>query len=475
MTLSQRIRHSVSWQSLTVGGQALTQCLVMAILARLLEPADFGLMAAAQVFVTFAQLICEGGFGAALVQRKELSATFTGAILVLASALGVFLCVTQWFFSGLIADAAGVGRLEEILPPLGLVFIFFSISKIPESLLQREMMFRPLARAILVSQVAGYALPAIMLAYLGFGVWALVIGSIAQTALRAGLLWSVMRKAISFKFSRKEVLDALRFGIGLTQIRFWNFLQLQGDRFIIGRQLGASNLGYYSLASQLAVLPSRYLGDVVETVLFPVLARRQERGDDLWNAYLDAVSVSTILMGTIAIFLIGNSESVVAIVLGEKWKVVAPLFAILCLSLPLRIITRLSDAVNRALAQLQPAANRKMMITIVFLLSIWIAAPMGVEAIAWTIVGMQIVSACVISQLAWVGARQKGARNIRWIAISRTVSWVAGITFINIVALQALEILQLPSAGNLLLMAVINTAIIMALFWRTVVALKNRS
>src|SRR5690625_5171776 len=155
------------WMFIGAGGQAFSSAAVVVILSRLLNPADFGVVGAALVVVSFAQVFTQFGVGPALVQMKRLSREHVDTATTMSLMLGLCFAIAVYLLASVSAAFFGMPQLQSILRVLAVLFPIVGLGAVGQALLQREMKFRITARINLISYLLGYALPGIVLAYLG--------------------------------------------------------------------------------------------------------------------------------------------------------------------------------------------------------------------------------------------------------------------------------------------------------------------
>jgi PST family polysaccharide transporter len=424
------VKAGLSWQTASVAIQALMQMVVLSALARLVEPAAFGLVAMANVAIAFGQLLSEAGAGSAVVQRqKPVDHAFISAAFMLSVGIGVVLFAAQAVLSPWLEAFFGMPGLQPVLITLGLVFVIMGAGRVCEALLQREMRFAVLMKINFTAQVLGYAVPAVVLALLGFGVWALVGATLLQTLLRTALYMVFTRHGFGVRTSWTDVREVAAFGIGATQTKFWVYIMGQGDHFIVGRRFDADALGQYQVMTQLAFMPGMHVGSILDAVFFPVASRLKGNPEKLRSVYLTLMSYSFVFMAGLGFYLAANAPLLVNLLLGERWLDAVPVFQVLCLGAGFRITIRVGDAVNRALGQVYAAARRKMFLAILFLLVVWFSVPYGLVVVSLAVVCFQALNALLASHLAW---QEIG---VAW-ATSRTA---LGRTLLGLMLLVALN------------------------------------
>ncbi|MBV7410316.1 lipopolysaccharide biosynthesis protein [Maritimibacter sp. DP1N21-5] len=336
--------------------QAILKILVLMILSRLLTPAEFGLVAAATTIVALAEVFGKIGIAPSIVQARVLTPEHirTGTTATLVS--GVLVGVVVY------AIAEPLGRLYaiEALAPLVRVFAFLFVLRalglVSEALIQRESGFRGLAVITVLSYMIGYAGVAIVLALLGFGVWALVAGQMAQVALQSLLLIHFAGYRLRPGFDYPKFKGMLRFGFGTTLAQIGNYAALNVDYFIVGRVLGVEPLGLYSRAYLLLSQPANLVGNMADKVLFPVLASVQTDFARVMRAYEKTLALTAITQIPLSIYLCVYGQEVVHFLMGRQWGAAVLPFQIMVCSLYFRTAYKFTGTVLRAIGAVYQAA-----------------------------------------------------------------------------------------------------------------------
>src|SRR5574340_9747 len=259
------VLRGILWMSWGKAGRALLQIGVLAVLARLVLPRDFGLISAAFVFISFATIFTQIGLGKGLVQHPSLQVEHIAVAFYSSVLLGLLLTAITWFLAAAISSFFRIEALIPVLKVMSVTFLLKGIAVVPESLLQREFRFNWLANCELVSYAFGYGCVGIVLAFLGWGVWALVSAHLAQTATNMLLLLFARRFSFKVWPQRRAFHELLYFSGGYTLGRIANQLASEGDNFVVGRSLGPAALGLYGRAFQLMAGPADIFGDILDT------------------------------------------------------------------------------------------------------------------------------------------------------------------------------------------------------------------
>jgi O-antigen/teichoic acid export membrane protein len=301
------------------------------VLARLLLPSDFGLIGMIAVFSGFAALFVDLGFGAALVQRRDLDDRHLSSAFWLNVATGLaFACLLAGLAPALAAfyDEA---RLLPLTLALSTNLLLASMVVVQGALLQREMNFRRLSVIENASTLTAAVL-AVGAALAGLGVWSLVVYGLANTTGRGVLLWSLSDWRPRLLIDRKAVGELWHFGshlVGFASVNYWS---RNTDNLLIGKFVGAAGLGIYDRAYQLMLMPLTQVTQVIGRVMFPAFSLIQDDHARVRRAYLRAIGMLSLLTFPIVVGLLVVAEPFVITVFGPKWEEVVPILQILCLA-----------------------------------------------------------------------------------------------------------------------------------------------
>lgn len=349
--------HGIKWSSLSTFANAVMQIGYTAIMARLLEPAAFGLVAMAAVTLRFGTYFAKMGMSQAIIQKEVLEEEDIRSAFTTSVALGLLVFVIFWVAAPLGAaffDASGPLVLVIRIMAVG-VFLngLFSTAL---SLMKRQMAFKWLAIFEIFSYIAGYGGVGVVMAYQGYGVWALVFATLVQTSLLGAASYALIRHNLLFFFSWKHYKPLLSYGGKVSFIGFMEFLGANMDTLLIGRWLGSSRLGIYNRAYMLVNLPIQYLSSSISRVLFPAYSRIQAQKGRLKNVYLSSVSLVAYLMLPACAGISVAAEQIVRILLGSQWLAAIPVLQILALATPFNLLAHFGGVVCEATATLNVKA-----------------------------------------------------------------------------------------------------------------------
>lgn len=445
--------------------QFAVQLAVLAVLARLLTPEDFGLMGIALVVVAFANLATQAGIGQALIQRPSIDTPTVRVAFTLSTGLGVAVAVAVYLAAGPLAALFLEPDARPVIQLLSISFVALGLGSTAEALLQRDLRFRDYGVVTFASYVVGYGLVAVTLAVAGAGVWALAIAAVAQALLKAVLALAIRPHHLRPSLSPAHARRLIGFGGGVTVSKVLNTVATQGDYLLVGRALGATALGLYNRAYQLMLIPVNLVGQAISKVLFSSLSKVQREPAKLREAYLTTTALVGVL-GTIgAALLVVVAPEIVAVVLGPQWERTVTPFRALSVVLTLRIGYKLDDA----LAKASGAIRARIVRDAVYAGAVLAGVAFGVR---WGVTGAAIAvgAAIALNYVLGVGMSLAITRTplAAFVSAHRSGAALGTLTLAAAVASRwAATRLHLPD----LIVLVVVCAVVLALLITTVLAM----
>ena len=306
----------------------LIQMAAIVVLSRILRPEDFGVIAMIVAVTAFIGLFRDMGLSTATIQKTDLTREQASALFWLNLLAGAVLMALVMALAPVIAWFYNRPELTQVCYVISTTFVIASAGAQHAALLQRELRFKPKAIAD-VSGAAANLLTSILLAMKGMGFWALAWGTVFG-ALTTTTLYLILS---GFKPIRPRAATGLRqifgFGANVTAFELLNYFSRNLDSVLIGKFWGATQLGFYSRAYQMMMLPITSLRTPINAVAFPVLSRLQHDPAGFRRYYCQIASLLAFLSMPMMGFLTVKSELVVEIALGREWIEVAPVFALL--------------------------------------------------------------------------------------------------------------------------------------------------
>lgn len=350
MSIKQKAIRAAIWSVIQNWGSQAGSLLVFFVLARLLTPTDFGLVALANVFLAFMQLLLNQGFAQAIIQREELDAEHLDTAFWTNLGIGAILTVIGFGSASWVADLFKQPQLIPILEGLSFVFVLNSLSSVQQAYLERKFAFRATAVRSLIAMVVS-GIVGVGLAFFGYGVWSLVAQQLAYDAVAAIVLWSASDWRPHFRFSGEHFQHLFSFGISILGFNFLSFINTRSDDFLIGYFLGTESLGYYSVAYRILTVMSQLLIGTSKQVALPTFSRLQLEPDRFRNAFYAATELTSAI--AFPVFL-GNATlapEIVRAFFGEQWLPSVPVMQVLSFVGLFRTVTYFKSSVFMALGK----------------------------------------------------------------------------------------------------------------------------
>lgn len=434
MSVEKETLSGLKWASFAkLGGQIISWAVTLIVL-RLLVPADYGLMAIVSMIIAVLASVAELGFGASLVQAPDLDrndlGSVSGAVLALNLGMGVLVVLmaplAAWFYAE--------PRLTLLIQVAALHFVFNAAGTIPQALAYRDMNFKWLAYVELATVGLG-GLATLGLALLGYGVWALLAGSLLQNLVRTAML---LRHGMPWPvFQRRGLRRHLTFGGTLAITRLVSQIVYQSDVIIAGRLLSQQALGLYSVSLHLATLPMQKIMGVINQVAFPAFAKLQHDPARLRLRVLDASRFLMVLSLPILWGLSSVAPEFVAIVMGPAWAGAVFPLQLVCLVIPMRMLNIVYNTVSAGIGNMQVNVVNTVASAIVMPLTFFVGAHWGVNglACAWAVAIPFVFFYCLPRLLKLVDTRLTDLLACVWVPVAAGSIMLAAV-YLGRTALQ---------------------------------------
>lgn len=400
MSNLKKLASGVGWGTVSVVTVTVFQLVFMAVMARLLEPADFGLVAIANVSLRFFSYFAQMGIAPALIQKPTLEDADVRAALALSLGISSFFFLLAIGSAGLIEGFFEMAGLGLVMQVLAINFIVVGFSSVSLGLMRRKAAFKELAMIEIISYVCGYGLIGLSAAYFGAGVWALVAAFMTQTLMTAALSYSMIRYPISLGHTKVQRSHFLSYGGRYSIIGFIEFLSSNIDALIIGKLMGATSAGYYNRALLLANIPVQQPANVLTKVLFPIMSSMGNQHEK----QSISLQLSTMLVGSYA-FAVGAgiyiaAPDIVKVLLGNKWLEAIPILQVLAWSVGPIYVSHVASVALDSMNQLTSKLRIELTTLALMVILILLAAPSrSTTNIAMAVVATQWVRFCI---MGWV-------------------------------------------------------------------------
>lgn len=401
MSLRKKTVGGVKWTSVSAIFSAVVQLLQIAVLTRFLDKGDFGLMAMAVFVIGISGVFIDMGVSNAIIYKQRVNKYQLSTLFWLNVLLGVLIYLIVFIFSPLIASFYDSPELKGVINWTSVSFLILPWGQQFGALLKKDFRFKSLAIRDIAAKGISFIV-AVVLAYLGFGVYALVYANLASAFISALLLVYIGMKDYRPKlvFSLRSIKDKGFFSFGLFQMgeKLIQYFNKNFDTLIIGKILGMEALGLYEIAKNLAFRPYLIINPIITKVAFPAFAKVQHDLSRLKRAYLKVINVLSNINAPLHIAMIMLADPLIQVVFGEEWKDAVPIFQWLT-------IGALCSSIGNPVGALQLATGRadwgfywNLGRFFIVPLTIWIGAQFSIVGVA---VALAIFRISTTSYFSW--------------------------------------------------------------------------
>ena len=342
MSLKTIILQGVLWVSLSTGSLKLINIIIGIILARLLEPEDFGLVALALIIVNLFDMFRDLGIGIALIHNKNEEDIAADTAFYIFPVVGIIFYAISYIIAPPIAVFFKEEQLETVIRVLSLAFVIWSFGSLPRTLLIKDLEFKKMVIPKVLPKI-GYAATAITMAFYGLGVWSLVFGRLALEILSVITIWHASNWRPSLKFNLRMAFMLFSFGKHVMIAGLIVFLISIVDITFIGRIWSSDILGYYIIALSISGLFTTQIAVILSEVLFPAYSMIQDNKEKLGCAYLSTMKYLSLIIFPAAFGLMAIAWYFIKVVYGDKWLPIEDVLQILCIYGVTRAMLKISE------------------------------------------------------------------------------------------------------------------------------------
>ena len=328
--LKQRTITGVLWQLLQKGSVQIVAFVVSVILARLIDPDQFGIVGMASIFIAVATVLAESGLGTSLVQKKEIDELDKDTVFVFGLLLSTLLYLLLFFCAPLIARMYKTESLTAIIRIAPLSLLFSSFNSVQGAIVMRSMDFKKYFYANLSATFIS-AIVGIAMAYKGFGVWALVTQNLVRSVSIVFVLFGLVRWIPRLRFSWERLKSLFTFGFNLTAANLVGTLFNELRGFLIGLRFLPADLAYYNRGNSIPGLVNDNVNGSISTVLFPAMTKLQGDKDAVKQSMRRAMMTSAFFLAPLMVLLAASSKQIILVLFTEKWLGAVPFMQIISL------------------------------------------------------------------------------------------------------------------------------------------------
>lgn len=400
MTIKHQAVNGIKWQVAVSMFQKFVTFGATIILARHLGPSVYGLFAFSLVVVSSFELFKSMGIDAALIRRKDDFGPAADTAFFIIPVLGVVLYIALNLCAPAIGNMLNNKEMTGIVRVLGLIFVIGCFTKVPVISLERQLKFKGISVAEIASTIM-FSASALTFVSMNLGIWTLVYAYILKNFTYMALVWIFSGWKPSFVFNAKLALEMFHFGKFVFLTSALSFLKMNLDNLLVGKLLGATMLGYYAVAFNIANFGSDYFGGRVYRVIFPVYSKMQNNFEGLKSAFLNVIKYISLVAMPLATgtFLLGGDF--IMLTYGDKWLSAVPALKILACIGIFNLIPVATDSVLMAMGKSSLSFKSMLVQVILFFIFIAPAAKfLGLAGVAVVVSAASLIA--MVMQFIWV-------------------------------------------------------------------------
>lgn len=361
------------------------------LIARLLLPEDYGVIAMLNIFLAISRTFIDSGFETALIRKADRTDTDFQTVFYFNIIVSVVCYIILWIASPFIAEFYETPLLESVTKVVALNLIFNALAGIQSAKLSIKIDFKSRANVSLIYACVSGAV-GLWLAFKGYGVWALVAQSLSAAAVRTITLWVIVRWKPRFEFSKKSFKELFSFGSKLLAAGLLNTIYNNIYSIVIGKFYSPSSLGVYSKANTLSQFPSSNVTGVFQSVLFPVLSSIQDDEQRMVDVYKRFLRMSSFVVFPLVLGLAAIADPLIRLLLTDKWEGSIYLLQILCFSTIWAPIIAVNTNMLKVKGRSDYFLKVEIIKKIIGVIILCITIPMGLEQMCYGVVVATLLS-----------------------------------------------------------------------------------
>lgn len=377
------------------GAQGVT-FVVSIVLARLLDPAVYGMVALVTVFTTIMQVFVDSGMGSALIQKKDADDLDFSSVFYFNIVMCSVLYILMFFASPLIASFYDMPELTPVVRVLSLVLVISGVKNIQQAYISRHLLFKRFFFATLGGTI-GAAVIGIFMAYHGFGVWALVVQNLFNMTLDTIILWITVKWRPKKMFSFQRLKQLFSYGWKLLVSSLLDRTYTEIRQLIIGKMYSAADLAYYNRGRQFPHLIVTNINTSIDSVLLPTMANEQDNRIRVKTMTRRAIKTSVYIMAPLMMGLVFVAEPLIRLILTEKWMDCIPFMRIFCITFMFYPIHTANLNAIKAMGRSDLFLKLEIIKKVVGLIALFSTMWFGVMAMAYSLLVTSVISQIVNS------------------------------------------------------------------------------
>lgn len=381
MNLHDKIVNGFKWTGMERFLNQFIQFVLSIVIARLISPEEYGILGILLVFINISQVFIDSGLGSSLIYYNSLDEKKLDTTFVFNFALSIILFLMLFGAAPFIESFYNIDNLSTFIRVSSIVLLTNSIIVVPTAVLKIKLDFKSLSLSNIIS-IFFSAICGIILAYLGFGVWSLIVQMLSKSFLQAILITIQSKWVPSLLFDINSFKRLYKYGINIFGTSVLTKFTDEGISAMIAKYISPTNLGLFIRSNQFASFPGSCVGSIISNVMFPSLSSIKDNRTDFRKLYLNATEFQAVITIPLFFFLALAAKPIVIILLTEKWIGVVPLFQILCIGRVLSIVANSTEQALIANGNSDTFFKQQVVKLLLKIVLVLIALPYGIIAIA---------------------------------------------------------------------------------------------
>ena len=445
--------NGLSVQTIITIVLAVLEIVYFSIMSRLLSRSDFGYFAAAMGIMTVFSSLSEAGLGAAIVQKKGNNSEHLSTAFTLSLLLGFVISGIAFLTAPVIADVIADGTLTVPLRLMSITVLLHCLNSCGNAMLQKKLRFKRAGFNLIVSQFLSYS-TAIIMAFKGMGLYAVVANTVLQPFLTFIMLYTSSVRFPELKIHRSEVRNIMSFGGWLTLSTLVNNIMQQVDKLLLPRWMSLQALGSYNRPAGFINTVGSKINSIFDTVLFPMLSSIQSERKKVQSVFSRAVELLNTFSVVLSVCFFFNAHLIIRIFFGANWLDLSIILQILSLNLIFSVDNRLADCFFRSLNLVKFGFYLRCFGLLLTLLFVFLGSRLG---LVWVAVGAVLANVITIFLKMLVLCRNIQYPIFRMLGMW-VLSWKSSIPFI---AMGCVFMLLNDSVWGEVVLAILSVAILL--------------
>lgn len=416
---------ALKWAFISQIVNQLLQFVSAIILARILAPEDFGIVAIVGVFTSFALILNDFGFSNAIIQKKELSKKEIDTVFWFNIFIGLTLFLLFYFILNIIiADFFNDSRLIKVTKIISFVFIINALSAMPGTLLIKDLKFKENGIILIIAFIISTIIT-IILALKGYAYLSLAYRSVINSAINSLLIIILVRYFPTNKFHWVYLKRFMSFGLNLMANRSITYWIRNFDNFLIGKLLGQYELGIYNRSYRIMMYPLNNVSNVIKRVMFPAFSSIQDNLNKIKQIYLKITQTIAFITFPLIMLIFMLSHEFVFVLLGEKWMGMAPVLKLLVLVALPQVILTLNGTIYLTIGKPHIPFRLNIIQGIILFISFYVGIKLN--GLTGLIIGYLVVNVIFFYPVFYFAAREIGlsfreqVKNLKWVVINSLI------------------------------------------------------